>query len=150
MGDKPRHSSGIPARINQNSSFRRSQCRSFRKAVWTAISNLVDQTILSGKGKQTFDDFVAQEQGSYRTRDPSRSSPVMGRLRHISPTRQSIHIANAQGERDELVVYVRGPTAFFIVVLTADSPAHEMKYRDAFDQFLASFSPATLQHGGGG
>ena len=105
---------------------------------------------VSGKGNQTFDVFVAQEQASYRARDASQSSPVISRLRHISPTRQSIHIANAQGGRDELVVYINGPTAYFIVVLTSDSPAHEAKYRDSFDRFLASFSPATLKHGGAG
>jgi hypothetical protein len=105
---------------------------------------------VSGKGNQTFDAFVAQEQASYRARDASQGSSVVSRLRHISPTRQSIHIANAQGGRNEVVVYVDGPTAYFIVVLTSDSPAHEVKYRGAFDRFLASFSPATLKHGGGG
>ena len=105
---------------------------------------------VSGKANQTFDAFIVHEQSFYRAHDPSPSSPVIGRLRHISPTRQSIHIANAQGGRDELVVYIEGPTAYYIVVLTADSPAHEAKYLDAFDRFIASFSPASLQHIGGG
>lgn len=100
---------------------------------------------VNGKGGQTLDAFIAREQAIYRKGDTRVSRPVVGPVRRISSSRRSIHISNASGGRDELVVYVEGPTAFFIIVLTADSPAHEAEFQGAFERYLASFSPARVE-----
>ena len=68
----------------------------------------------------------------------------IGKVKVLSPTRRLVHIEHAIGDRDELVAYIKGPTAYFIVVLTTQSAAMTATYRPAFKAFLGSFSPAKL------
>ena len=50
---------------------------------------------------------------------------------------------NAPGKREELVAYLEGPTANFVLVLSADSAAAFNAYRPAFLEYVARFVPMT-------
>ena len=50
---------------------------------------------------------------------------------------------NADGNRDELVAYVEGPAAYYMIVLTAVSAGDLENHRAALIEFLEGFIPMT-------
>ena len=105
---------------------------------------------VSGKGRQSLQEFAEQEIARFK--DSSKTS-ILSKLSttssEIGAARRLLHIADAPGGRDEFVAYIEGPTSYFIVVLSADSPTLGHQYRPAFDEFVANFYPMERTHGGG-
>ena len=50
-------------------------------------------------------------------------------------------IENAPGKREEIVAYMDGPTAFYILVLSAESASVLNSYKAAFLEYVDSFTP---------
>lgn len=84
--------------------------------------------------------FAADEQS--RTREASPQSVV---ALDATVTRrdgiQVVSVSKAAGGREELVAYVEGPTAYFVIVLTATSESALSARRPGFVKFLESFRP---------
>lgn len=104
---------------------------------------------VSGKDSENLASFVQSEITRYRAEARDSRNLAIEIQPDISPTRKLVHVVNATGGRDELVQYIEGPSAFFIVVLTAASPALTKQYEAAYQAFLDSFSPASISQSGG-
>ena len=100
------------------------------------------------RDKINFSTFVRDEITRYKANDPVTAKTVYSNQTIVSPTRRLIHIAHSAGNRDELVEYIEGRRAYFIVVLTSESPAATARYRPAFNAFLNSFTPASIKCSG--
>lgn len=100
------------------------------------------------RGKTDFSDFIRAEIARFKAHDPVSARTVFSHQTVISSTRRLIHVTHSAGNRDELVEYIQGRTAYFIVVLTSVSPAATARYRPAYRAFLDSFTPATLKCSG--
>lgn len=100
------------------------------------------------RGQTGLSDFIRAEIARFKADDPISAKSVFGRQTIISPTRRLIHIAHSAGNRDELIEYIQGRTAYFIAVLTSVSPAATSRYRAAFNAFLDSFTPVTFKCSG--
>jgi hypothetical protein len=103
---------------------------------------------VSEKGHDTLASFVAADMATYKVGDPDSEKMDVASKEQISPTRILFHIRHATGDRDELVEYIQGPTAYFIVVLTTESSAMTKMYRPAFTEITKSFVAMTLNHSG--
>ena len=122
--------------------------------LWPADQNPSEVSVaiyvtVSDKGTDTLSSFVVDEVARFRKEAPEPSLMSLGPILDVSPTRKMVHVGNSVGGRDELVEYIEGPTAYYIVVLTTESPAATERYRGAFDSFLESFTPSTVTKGGG-
>jgi hypothetical protein len=104
---------------------------------------------VSGKENDNLASFVQGEIARYRAEATDQEKPEFEPQPEVSPTRRLVHVANATGGRDELVEYIEGPTAYFIVVLTTESPVATKQYLAAYQAFLDSFSPASVSQSGG-
>jgi hypothetical protein len=93
--------------------------------------------------------FVAGEITKFKAEAPHPADLVIEPLPNPSHSRRLVHYGHSTGERDETVEYIEGPTAYYIVVLTADSIEASKRYRAAYDKFLDSFSPASVTQSGG-
>lgn len=91
------------------------------------------------KNNIDFANFVQREIADLKEGASQSSKIVISRQTVISPTRRSIHIEHSSGNRDELVQYVKGSTAYFAVVLTAASRAAIAQYQPAYATFVDSF-----------
>ena len=99
------------------------------------------------RGKNSFSQVIKNEITQYESEYQSKStyvSPVVT----VSTTRRLVHYTNSHGGRDELVEYVQGAKVYFTIVLTTVSPAATKRYKEAFQEFAFSFSPATVKRGG--
>jgi hypothetical protein len=104
---------------------------------------------VSGKGRQSLQAFAEQEIARFKASSKKSTLSDLPAASKVGAVQRLVHITDAPGGRDELVAYVEGPTSFFIIVLSADSPALEQKYRPVFDQFVADFYPMERTKGGG-
>ncbi len=116
-----------------------------------ALKTIMYVTV-SSLGHDGLDDFVKGDIETAVNRDAKsrkanvRQPPMhVGKVRTVSATRRLVHFEHDSGDRDELVEYIKGPTAYFIVALSTLSPAQTARYRGAFQAFLKSFSPMTVQ-----
>lgn len=103
---------------------------------------------VSGKNGMDFDAFVQDEIARFKSNAPEPKKMVIEPQPNISATRRLIHVANSTGAHDELVAYIEGPTAYFIVVLTSETPEITKQYRAAYQSYLDSFSPASFSQKG--
>jgi hypothetical protein len=103
---------------------------------------------VSDKRSDTLSSFIEGEVAGYREAAPDAGSLSVGPIQDVSPTRRMIHYGNATGGRDELVEYIEGPSAFFIAVLTTESPSATERYKAAFESFLGGFLPSSLKRDG--
>jgi hypothetical protein len=99
---------------------------------------------VSDKEEGSLDTFVANEIARFKAGNVDRERLVIDRQPDVSPSRRLVHYGNSTGDRDELVEYIEGPTAYFIVVLSTDSESLTKRHRPAFDRYIDSFSPATV------
>jgi hypothetical protein len=96
------------------------------------------------KKNDTLDSFVAKDLAEFKSENSDPAALVIDDQIDVSSSIRRVHIGSSTGGRDELIDYIEGPTAFFIVVLTADSEAATKRHRAAFDSYIDSFSPATV------
>jgi hypothetical protein len=98
---------------------------------------------VSTKDLPTLAAFAAEEQSRFRKSSPaSKVSAVEVEVHPAKVQYQVVAISAAPpGDREELVAYVEGPTAFFIVVMTADSATAIEKHRTTFMNYLRTFAP---------
>ena len=106
---------------------------------------------VSALGHESLDDFVKgdientlTEHAKSKAENAQQPPMHIGKVKVLSPTRRLVRVEHAIGDRNELVAYIKGPTAYYIVVLTTQSAAMTATYRPAFKAFLGSFSPAKL------
>lgn len=117
--------------------------QSLRVFMYVTVSSLGNQS-LDGFVKGDIETAVASDAKS-RTANGRQPPMHVGKVKTLSPTRRQVHFEHDSGDRDELVEYIKGPTAYFIVVLSTQTPAQTTRYRGAFKAFLKSFSPATVK-----
>ena len=92
--------------------------------------------------------FADDEQVRFKQSSPTSHVSVLkapnqsGKYKYILS-----RIEDAPGKHEEIVAYMDGPTAFYIVVLSADSPALLNSYKAAFLEYVENFTPmANGQH----
>lgn len=86
--------------------------------------------------------FAKDEQARFKKSSPiSRVSAVPAPTKAVKYNYALARFGNAPGNREELVAYLEGPTANFVLVLSADSVAAFDAYQPAFLRYLASFIP---------
>ncbi len=116
-----------------------------------ALEALMYVSVSMPKGR-SLDAFVHGDLARYTKGDvtpgsTSANQPAMhvDGIERISSGRRLVHIAHTDGDRDELVAYIKGPTAYFILVLSTQSPAMTARYRPAFKATLDSFDPLSVK-----
>lgn len=112
-----------------------------------ALSALMYVSVSMPRGR-SLDAFIQGDLARYTkgavtpgSASPKQPAMQVGGIERISSGRRLVHIAHADGDRDELVAYIKGPTAYFILVLDTSSPAMTATYRPAFKAVLDSFDP---------
>jgi len=97
---------------------------------------------VSTKALPTLAAFSLDEQARFKQSSPiSKVSSVPRPPRAAGIPYELVAISSAPGNREELVAYVEGPTAYFIVAITAESPAVLERYRATFLDYLDRFTP---------
>jgi hypothetical protein len=112
-----------------------------------SASDALIYVTVSDKGKETLDDFIAEDIKGFKAKalKARREVTVENILPSLSKARM-VRFIDTAGKQYERVAYVEGPTAYFIVVLSADSQVHEQKYRPVFENYLAAFTPMSVTH----
>ena len=88
--------------------------------------------------------FAKDEQARFKKSSPlSRVSVVPTPAKAGKYSYVLARFNNAPGKREELVAYLEGPTANFVLVLSADSVAEFNAYEPAFLKYVARFVPMT-------
>jgi len=86
--------------------------------------------------------FAADEQAKFVDTTPGSSvAPVEGAQTAAGVRRIMVRYHNASRNRDELVAYVEGPAAYYMIVLTAASTDDLETHRTALLEFLEGFIP---------
>lgn len=97
---------------------------------------------VSTKDLPTLHAFALDEQERFKQSVPDlQILPVRERDPIVALTYELNHVAGSSDGREELIAYVDGPTAFYIIVLNARSSAALAKYQASFRSYLTSFVP---------
>jgi hypothetical protein len=86
--------------------------------------------------------FAEQEQSKFKELSPElQVSALPTSPRTDKHAYVLVRLKNASGNREEIAAYLDGPTAYYILVLTADSTATLANYKSAFIKYVADFIP---------
>ncbi|HKN58560.1 MAG TPA: hypothetical protein VJV97_06890 [Gemmatimonadaceae bacterium] len=129
-----------------------SKCRAERQtgaalALWPNGTTFADApavmyVTVSGKDEPSLEAFAAGEQQHFRATAPkAKVSPVEPMAVADGKRALVVRLSGDPGQNHELVAYTQGPTAYFIVVLSARSVKALEEYRPAFQALLQSFAP---------
>ena len=104
-------------------------------------SDAVMYVTVNMKAGRTLGEFQEEELASFREASPqSRVAVLPTNGERAGLDGHMVHIANAPGAHDEFVAYLEGPGAFYVLVLSADTPELAEHYKPAYLQFLRGFS----------
>ncbi|PYM30942.1 MAG: hypothetical protein DMD80_01475 [Candidatus Rokuibacteriota bacterium] len=133
-----------------------SQCRAERQtgaalALWPDGTTFADApavmyVTVNGKEDPSLEAFAAAEQQRFRAIAPKVKVMPAGPMVAANGKRALVvRLSGDLGQNHELVAYTEGPTAYFIVVLSARNPQALEEHRPAFQALLQSFSPMKRQ-----
>jgi len=133
-----------------------SQCRAERQtgaalALWPDGTTFADApavmyVTVNGKEDPSLEAFAAAEQQRFRAIAPKVKVTPAGPMVAANGKRALVvRLSGDLGQNHELVAYTEGPTAYFIVVLSARNPQALEEHRPAFQALLQSFSPMKRQ-----
>ena len=133
-----------------------SQCRAERQtgaalALWPDGTTFADApavmyVTVNGKEDPSLEAFAAAEQQRFRAVAPKVKVMPGGPMVAANGKRALVvRLSGDLGQNHELVAYTEGPTAYFIVVLSARNPQALEEHRPAFQALLQSFSPMKRQ-----
>ena len=133
-----------------------SQCRAERQtgaalALWPDGTTFADApavmyVTVNGKEDPSLEAFAAAEQQRFRAIAPKVKVMPAGPMVAANGKRALVvRLSGDLGQNHELVAYTEGPTAYFIVVLSARNPQALEEHRPAFQALLQSFA-AMEQH----
>jgi len=101
---------------------------------------------VNGKEDPSLEAFAAAEQQRFRAIAPKVKVMPAGPMVAANGKRALVvRLSGDLGQNHELVAYTEGPTAYFIVVLSARNPQALEEHRPAFQALLQSFSPMKRQ-----
>lgn len=97
---------------------------------------------VSGKDLPDIHAFAKHEQSEFKREAPGvqiTSLPISPRAdKHDYVL---AYLKTGVDNREEIIAYLDGPSVYYIIVLTAASPADLVKYRTDFFKYLADFVP---------
>src|SRR6185312_1098805 len=95
---------------------------------------------VSRKDFPTLQKFTADEQDRFKRETPSsKITRVEENALDKKPRHMLFRLSGAPGNREEMVAYLEGGTAYFIVVMTSSSSATLEKNRAIFLKYVSSF-----------
>src|SRR5947207_13676671 len=133
-----------------------SLCRAERQTgaaltLWPEGSTFADApavmyVTVSGRGDPSLEAFAAAEQQRFRASAPKVKVTPAGPMAVANGKRALVvRLSGDPGQNHELVAYTEGPTAFYIVDLSARNVQAIEEHRPAFQPLLQSFSPMKRQ-----
>lgn len=86
--------------------------------------------------------FAADEQANVRKGVPNVSiTPIKAPNIKGQPNYILVKLANLPGNKHELAAYLEGPNAYYLIVLSNDTPSLLEKHRKVFMAYVANFTP---------
>jgi hypothetical protein len=133
-------------------------CRAERQtgaalALWPQGSTFADApavmyVTVNGKHDPSLEAFAAAEQQRFRATAPKVTVTPVGPMPVAHGKRALVvRLAGDPGQNHELVAYTEGPTAYFILVMSARSVKALEEHQPAFQALLRSFAPMQAAHG---
>jgi hypothetical protein len=101
---------------------------------------------VSAKEEPSLEAFATVEQQRFRATAPKSKVTPVGPMAVADGKRALVvRLSGDPGQNHELVAYAEGPTAYFILVLSARSVKALEEYRPAFRALLQSFAPMKME-----
>ena len=107
----------------------------------SARSDALIYVTVSETDPSTLESFARDEQGRFKQSFPTSNVFVLDTPKNQKTNCILVRYEHASGGREELVAYMDGPSAYYIIVLTAATVAELDKERSAFLGYVADFIP---------
>lgn len=102
-------------------------------------------TVTNGNRPKTLERFITADRVDYMARSPNMTVEQVKTGKNAQGFAYTVmHYGHVSGDREELVAYMEGQTAYYIVVMTTTSTGELERNRPDFMRYLDSLIPMTL------